>query len=88
MAKRKKRIDLENIPTTLEKIAALIDQQIDSLAEKPELTKDDSKLLIDCAAILTSMYKDYRAQIQQIEKDLKTKSKEEIMSMIKAESVS
>lgn len=85
MAKRKKKIDLENIPATLEKIAALIDQQIDSLAEKPELTKDDSKLLIDCATILTSMYKDYRQQITQIEKDLKTKSKEEIMSMIKAD---
>lgn len=84
MAKRKK-IDLDKIPATLEKVAALIDREIDSLGEKPQLSDEESKRLINYATVLTNIYKDYRAQVVQIEKDLKARSKEEILAIVKAE---
>lgn len=85
MAKRKK-IDLDKIPETLQKIAALFDREVTQLSEKPILSSDDAKTLISYAQVLTTMYKDYRAEVVAIEKELKTKSKEDIQAMIKAES--
>lgn len=83
MAKRK--IDLDKIPELLEKITSIIDKDIDELSNQKSLTEDESKRVIAYANTLTTIYKDYRAQIIQIEKDLKVKSKEDIMSIIKAE---
>lgn len=83
---KKKKIDLEKIPSVLEKIAALVDREVDSLANKPTLSLEEGKSLVAFASMLSTMYKDYRAEILAIEKDLKTKSKEEIQAIIKAES--
>lgn len=85
MAKRKK-IDLDKIPETLQKIAALFDREVTQLSEKPTLSSEDAKTLISYAQVLTTMYKDYRAEVVAIEKELKTRSKEDIQAMIKAES--
>ncbi len=85
MAKRKK-IDLDKIPETLQKIAALVDREVTQLSDKPELTTEDAKTIIAYAQVLTSIYKDYRAEVVAIEKELKTRSKEDIQAMIKAES--
>jgi len=86
MAKPKKKIDLEKIPSVLEKIAALVDREVDLLGAKTALTLEEGKSLVAFASMLSTMYKDYRAEIVAIEKDLKSKSKEEIQAMIKSES--
>ena len=86
MAKPKKKIDLEKIPVVLEKIAALVDREVDILGAKASLSLEEGKSLVAFASMLTAIYKDYRAEIVAIEKDLKSKSKEEIQAIIKAES--
>lgn len=88
MARRKKEItvlELEDIPSTLQKIVGLMDREIDSLSQKGSLTPEDSKNLISYAGALSTIYKDHRAEVLAIQKDLKTRSKEEIMAMISAD---
>lgn len=87
MAKKKKIIELEDIPLVLQKVATLIDKEIDSLSAKPSLTFEDSKNLIAYSSALSTIYKDYRAEAAAIQKDLKSMSKEEIMAIVKAESI-
>ena len=85
---KKKKIDLDRIPTTLEKICALIDREIDVLTDKPSCTSEEAKNLIAYAGVLSALYKDYRAECLALSKDIKTKSKEDILAIIKAESIS
>ncbi len=87
MAKKKKLIELEDIPLVLQKVTALIDKEIDSLSAKPSLSFEDSKNLIAYSNALSTIYKDYRAEVTAIQKDLKSMSKEEIMMIAKAESI-
>lgn len=84
MAKRKK-IALENIPAIVEKVVAVIDREVDSLSAKATLTDAESKNLIAYTQLLCGVYKDYRAEVIEIKKELKGKTKEEIQEMIKAE---
>lgn len=83
--KKKKSIELEDIPSTLQKITSLIDREIDTLGEKSSLSFEDSKNLIAYATALSNIYKDYRAEILSIQKDFKSKSKEEILAIINAD---
>ena len=85
MAKPKKKIDLDKIPLVLEKITALVDREVDLLSEKASLSLEEGKSLVGYASMLSGIYKEYKAEILSIEKDLKSKSKEEIQAMIKAE---
>ncbi len=82
---KKKKIDLEKIPLVLEKIACLVDREVDLLSAKASLTLDESKSLVSYATMLTTIYKDYRAEVLAIEKDLKGRSKEDILAIVKAE---
>lgn len=84
MAKRKK-IDLEKIPLVLEKIASLVDREVDLLGAKASLSLEESKSLVAYATMLTTIYKDYRAEVSAIEKDLKGRTKEDILAIVKAE---
>lgn len=79
------KVDLERIPEVLEKIVAVVDREVEVLSSKDQLTDAESKNLIQYANTLTAIYKDYRAQILVIEKDLKSRSKEEILQIVKAE---
>ncbi len=87
MAKKKKIIELEDIPLVLQKVASLIDREVESLSAKPSLTFEDSKNLIAYSSALSTIYKDYRAEVSAIQKNLKDMSKDEIMSIISAESI-
>ena len=84
MAKRKK-IELENIPTLLKDIVSLMDLNIQFIAAKTELTNEDSRTIIALADALTKIYKDHRAEIAEIKKDLQGRSKEEILELINLE---
>lgn len=84
MAKSKK-IDLENIPSILEKAMGLIQQQIDAMSKKDLLDTEDCKNLISFCNTASSIYKDYRAEVKQIEMELRGKSKQEILSLVKAD---
>jgi len=84
MAKRKK-LDLERIPETLEKIIAVIDREVDNLHQKEALSYDDSKNLISYASVLTSIYRDYRSEIKALKEEIKGKTKEELQELIKRE---
>jgi hypothetical protein len=84
MAKRKK-IELENIPEVLEKIATLVNREVETFSTKPQLSIEESKILINYASVLSAIYKDYRAEVAVIEKDIKTLPKEEILKIVKAE---
>lgn len=84
MAKRKK-IDLEKIPDTLEKIVAIMDREVENLAAKPSLSTEEAKVLIAYQTALTSTYRDYRADVKAIKEELKGKTKEELQQLIKAE---
>lgn len=84
MAKRKK-IELENIPLVLEKIVSVMDREVDTLANRSSLSDAESRNLIAYSQALTAIYKDYRQEVLAIEKDLKSKTKEEIMAIVKTE---
>lgn len=85
MKKKPKTLDLEKIPEVLEKITLVIDQQVEILQEKAELTAEDCKNLIAYAGCLSAIYKDYRVQILEIRKELKDMPKDQIMSIVKSE---
>lgn len=80
-----KKIQLENIPLLLEKAINLMNQEINYLMEKDKLSIEDRKDLISFTTAASAIYKDYRAEVLQIEKDLRLKSKEEILDIIKSE---
>ncbi len=84
--KDSKRIDLELIPEIQEKITAVISREIDALGEKKELNDEESKRLIAYSSALSTMFKEYRAQVVQIEKELRGRTKEEILEIVKADS--
>ncbi len=86
MAKPKKKIDLDKIPAVLEKIAALVDREVDNLANKTTLSLEEGKSLVAFASMLSTMYKDYRQEVIAIKKDLKELPKEDLQAIIKAES--
>ncbi len=81
----KKKIDLDKIPEVLEKIASLVDREVDILGAKPALTLEEGKSLVSYASLLSGMYKDYRAEVKQIEADLKGRTKEEVLAIVKAD---
>lgn len=81
----KKKISLEKIPTLLERIVGLIDREIDQLSDKDSLSSEETKNLITYGTLLSGLYKDYRAEVLTIQKDLKSKSKEEILQIVKSE---
>lgn len=83
MTKRKKNLQLEDIPILLEKAVNLMDQEISYLFTKEKLSCEDRRDLIAMVTACGTMYRDYRQEVLQIEKDLKSKSKEEILSIIK-----
>ncbi len=85
MARKKKTISLEEIPLVQQKIISLIDSQVNSLSKKDDLTSDDCRNLIAFASTLQSIYKDHRAEVLEIKKELKSKSKDEILQIINAE---
>lgn len=80
-----KKIEIDDIPIVLEKIINIINKQVDLLSKKEELDNEDNKNIIGYATLLTNIGKDYRVQIVEIQKDIKTMSKEKIMSIVKAE---
>lgn len=82
---RKRKIDLEKIPELLQKAVTLMDRELDSLADKPQLSTDESKTLINYVQTLSALYKDYRQEVIQIKKELKEMPKDELMTLIKAE---
>lgn len=79
----KKKIDLEKIPELLEKAAALIDREIKVMGDKEQLSSEDARNLIAYITALSSVYKEYRAEIKQIKEDLRGKTKEELMEMMR-----
>jgi hypothetical protein len=83
MAKRKS-IQLDQIPLILQQAVALMKQQMDQYSNK-ELTSDDAKTIIEISKTLTAIYKDYRQEVMSIEKDLKSRTKEEINELIRLE---
>ena len=83
---KKKKIVLEDIPEVLEKAVSLINQEITNLSAKPTLTTEESRLLIAYCDSLTVIYRDYRAQVAAIQADLKKKSPEEILQLVRSES--
>lgn len=85
MTKRKKKIALEDIPEVLEKAVTLMNQEITNLSNKPSLSNEEAKLLIAYCDSLTSMYRDYRTQEAAIKSDLKKKSPEELLQLVKIE---
>lgn len=85
MAKKKKPIQLENIPSILEKVVTVIDREVDALSAKATLTDTESKSLIAYAQTLKEIYKDYRQEVMETKKELKSMSKEELQALIKAE---
>jgi hypothetical protein len=78
-------IDLENIPDVLKKIVGVINQEVDRLSSKQNLELDEAKLLISYFQTLTTGYKEYRAEVLAIQKDLRSKSQSEILSMVRSE---
>lgn len=82
---KKKKIDLEKIPLVLEKIASLVDREVDLLAAKDSLTIEEGKSIVAYATMLSGIYKEYKAEVKQIEQDLKTRSREDILAIVKAE---
>lgn len=85
MAKRK-RIDPDRIPEILEKITAVIDREVDNLSQKATLSHEDIRDLLSLQMALTTTYKEHRAEIKAMKEDLKGKSKEDLLQIIKAES--
>ena len=75
----------ETIPEVQKKIVSVIEQEVDLLVKKEQLSNDDCKNLIAYSATLSNLYKDRRAEIVETKKDLKGKTKEEILSIIKQE---
>lgn len=82
---KKKKIDLENIPKLLEKAVALVDRELDALADKHALTSEEGKTLIAYVGTLSALYKEYRQEVIQIKKELKEMPKEDLQALIKAE---
>lgn len=80
-----KKLDLEDIPIVLTKIVNIIDNQIDILKDKEDLDEADQRMILAYSTQLNVLYKDYRAEVLTIEKELKTKSKEDILNIVKAE---
>ena len=83
--KKAKKAELDTIPLLLEKTTGLINREIDLLMEKESLTADDSRMIIAYCQLLSTIYKDYRAEIKAIELDLKGRSKADILNIIKAD---
>ena len=84
MAKRK-RIDLSKIPQVQEEIVAIISRELYALEKKPSLSIQEGELMVKYANLLATVYKDYRAEAVQIEKDLKQKTKADIQRIIELE---
>lgn len=86
MVKRKiKSMDLEDIPSLLQKIVSVMDREVDLLTQKDALTSEDVRNLVAYTGTLSDIYKNYRQEVLAIEKDLKSRSKEEILQLVKAE---
>ena len=86
MAKRTKKMDLEKIPEIQNKVVTLVNREVDVLTEKDALTNEEAKNLIAYSAVLSTLYKEYRAEVVAIKKDLKELPKEQLQAIIKAES--
>ena len=84
MAKAKK-MDLESIPQILQKATALINKEIDFLMKEEHLSTDQSRNFIAYIGLLSSLYKDYRAEVTALKKELKDLPKEDLAKIIKAE---
>jgi hypothetical protein len=80
-----KKIELEDIPEVLATAISLVNKELISLSKKEQLSFEDSKNLISYCTVLTNVYKDYRQQVSDIQRDLRMKSKEEILEIIKSE---
>jgi hypothetical protein len=85
MAKRTKKMDLEKIPEIQGKVVSLINREVEVLADKDNLTAEEAKNLIAFSTLLSTLYKDYRAEVIAIKKDLKELPKEDLQKIIKAE---
>ena len=83
MAKRK--LDLDQIPIIQSKIIALIDREIDVLADKDSLTEEEGHLVLSYSNALVRLYQDYREEVLQIKKELKGMNKEDLQNMVRAE---
>jgi len=84
----KKHLELENIPLSLQKAVALMDREIDNLGAKEALTHEDAKNLIAYVSVLKDIYKEHRAEVIQIKKELKDIPKEELQRIFKIETMS
>jgi len=84
MAKVKK-LNLEDIPNILEKAMSVINREMEILSGKESLTSEDAKNLIAYCSIASTIYKDYRAEVKAIEIDLRSKSREDIQSIVRAD---
>jgi hypothetical protein len=84
---KKRKVELDQIPAILEQAVGCISKEIESLSKKDELNADDVKNLINFTTTLREIYKDYRAEVKQLELDLKTKTKQNLLSIINAEAI-
>jgi hypothetical protein len=85
---KKLKIELDKAPNLMEKVFALIDTELDSLQKKQgneSLSAEDIRTLTSLSGILLTTYKDYRAEMLTIEKELKFKTKEELQQLFKAD---
>ena len=84
---KKRKVELDQIPAILEQAVGCISKEIEALSKKDELTTDDVKNLINFTTTLREIYKDYRSEVKQLELDLKTKTKQNLLSIINAEAL-
>lgn len=85
MAKRTKKMDLEKIPEIQSKVVSLVNREVEVLADKTALSNEEAKNLIAYSTLLSTLYKEYRAEVLAIRKDLKELPKEDLQKIIKAE---
>jgi hypothetical protein len=84
MSKHRK-IDLENLPAVLERAAALMDKEIITMSAKESLTPEDARNLISYTSTLRELYRDYRAEVKAIREELKGRTKEDLLALVKSE---
>ena len=78
-----KRIDLlEQIPESLEKITKLIDNEIEKLADKDNLTPEDRENLLMYCRALTGIYKEHTLIVSAIKNEMKELSKADLLNVL------
>lgn len=78
-------MDLDQIPEIQAKVVSVIDREVTALSAKASLTSEEAKSLIAYSALLSTVYKEYRAEVLATKKEIKELSKEELQALIQAE---